>query len=609
MKIRHKLFGLTAIAVLALLIIVAINWQANEHISKINKAVSDVDQLEITLLNLRRDEKDFLLRKDKKYQQAFAADFASFQKQLSALIADTNDLNIDIPELKQLPESMQRYNSHMHALTEAYITLGLDPSQGLLDKFSMRYLDLAEEENDKNTKISSLVALLQSAKILALSQNEAYWLEYQQIYAIQGRQLKYYFGTTFTDFHKTVEQIAKQLETIGFSPKQGLRGKMREQSHKVEDTFATVTQQIRKKITESNRTINQIITVAVILVILLLLIISWIIGKSIQHRIEGFSKLMANIANSNDLTCRADDSSNDELSVMAVNFNALLASVGKLVSNVQAAIAELGSASAQLEARSTESEAAMSQQQAETDSVATAITEMGSTIREIATNTESAATNADNSHQGAVSGLAEVSATKDRIRSLSAKLSETSNEVTNLSTLSENIGSVLDVIKSIAEQTNLLALNAAIEAARAGEQGRGFAVVADEVRSLALRTRQSTEEITTIIATLQEQTGQVVVHISRCQEQGEMSATQADNAEMKIEQIMTDMQLIMDTSTQIAAAVEQQTQVSDELGQNVTSIRDITTMNSSVAHENAQAANSVAQQARGLAEAIVEFKV
>lgn len=234
---------------------------------------------------------------------------------------------------------------------------------------------------------------------------------------------------------------------------------------------------------------------------------------------------------------------------------------------------------------------------------------MGSTIREIANNTESAATNADNSHHGAQEGLTEVSATKERIRILSDDLSKTSHEIANLSSLSDNIGTVLDVIRSIAEQTNLLALNAAIEAARAGEQGRGFALVADEVRSLALRTRQSTEEITDIISTLQQQTGQVVMYIARCHEQGELSVRQVDNAESKIGQIMTDMQLIMDTSTQIATAVEEQTMVSDEIGRNVTSIRDITCQNSQISHENAQAAGSVADQAKNLDQAIAQYTV
>lgn len=412
--------GLTAIAVTALLMILAINWLANEHILKLNHSGADVDQLEITLLNLRRDEKDFMLRKDNKYQQAFTEDFNSFQDQLASLNSELDELDINIPELRQLPDIMTQYNKGMTDLVQAYTTLGLTPSEGLLA----------------------------------------------------------------------------------------------------------------------------------------LIIISWFISHSIQQRIENLSALMANIAYSNDLSYRADEDCNDKQSIMAGNFNKLLTSVGQLVSNVQSAIAELGSASNQLQSRSTESEQAISEQQVQTDSVATAITEMGVTIREIATNTESAATNADNSHNSAMTGLSEVSATKERIQHLSDNLSKTSEEITSLANLSESIGSVLDVIKAIAEQTE-----------------------------------------------------QVVVHIGRCHEQGEISVTQADSAELKINQIMADMQLIMDTSTQIAAAVEQQTQVSDEIGHNVTSIRDLTHQNSAVVHENVQAANAVAGQASSLADAIAMYKV
>ncbi len=609
MKIKHKLFGLTAIAVIALLIILAINWLANERIQKINHSGADVDQLEITLLNLRRNEKDFMIRKEKKYQTTFTENFNSFQSQLDELITELDELDIDIPELSQLPDNMAQYNKGMTDLVQAYTKLGLTPSEGLLANFSDRFQDLQDEEYDKDTKMTAVFTMLQTGKLLALSQKKDYWEEYQQIFAIQGPKLKYYFGEYFTDYHQAVEQIAQQLETIGFSHDQGLRGEMRKQSHQVEETFTVVTRKIAEQMEKSRSSTNQIIAIAVFLVILALTIISWFISHSIQRRIENLGELMANIADSNDLSYRADEESNDELSIMAGHFNKLLTSVGQLVSDVQSAIAELGSASDQLQSRSTESEQAISEQQVQTDSVATAITEMGATIREIATNTESAASNADNSHNSAMTGLSEVSATKERIQDLSSNLSKTSEEITSLANLSESIGSVLDVIKAIAEQTNLLALNAAIEAARAGEQGRGFAVVADEVRSLALRTRQSTEEITTIIATLQEQTEQVVVHIGRCHEQGEMSVSQADSAELKINQIMADMQLIMDTSTQIAAAVEQQTQVSDEIGHNVTSIRDLTHQNSAVVHENAQAANAVADQARSLADAIAIYKV
>ncbi|GAB3523584.1 methyl-accepting chemotaxis protein [Photobacterium alginatilyticum] len=609
MKIKYKLLGLTALAVVALLAVLGMTWKANERVMKINDSSAAVSQLEVILLNLRRNEKDFLMRMDMKYQGKFQKNYDAFQSQLTVLESDLNSLSIAIPSLQSLPAAMQSYQEGMMALIKGYQQLGLTSSDGLYREFFESSEQLVNAAGDQERDILEAYSLEEAAKLLLVTGKKEYLEDYQAASARYSQKLADDFGPVYTRFADTTDKIITQQQTIGLNHNLGLRGEIRKQSHMVEEVFSEVVQQLEEKVAAERSLISQLTIAAVLVVIIALVSLSWFISQSIQRRVQTLSQLMANIAASNDLTQIADESGKDELGEMATNFNGLLASLRNLVGNVQGAVTELGAASEQLQSRSQESEKAMEQQQSETDSVATAITEMGVTIREIASNTENAAANADQSYNGAQEGLNEVIATKERIRTLSDDLSQTSDEVASLSTLSENIGSVLDVIKAIAEQTNLLALNAAIEAARAGEQGRGFAVVADEVRSLALRTRQSTEEITTIIASLQEQTDQVVVHIGRCREQGDLSVTQADSAEVRINQIMSDMQLIMDTSTQIAAAVEQQSLVSDEIGQNVTSIRDITNLNSSVAHENALAANAVANQASSLDEAIAEFKV
>ncbi|MGF1761546.1 methyl-accepting chemotaxis protein [Photobacterium sagamiensis] len=609
MKIKNKLLCLTGLSVLALLLVLWVTNLTNERIMKLDQTFTDVKSLEISLLTLRRNEKDFLSRLDLKYKTKYLNNYSEFERQTQVLSAELDELSVKVPELNELMLEMQNYKASYLELIRDYQTLGLKHSEGLYKTMFEQSDSLMEHAHHGGAYESALYTLVLKAELFAFSNDMEYFDDYLALYEKLSRIQDLEFKSELTQFNQTFELMNEQKELIGLTYNEGLLGQVRKASHHVEQIFSKMETQLEGELVEAKDRVITIITFSVLSVVVMLVVLSLLINNGIQRSINNLNNLMSEISRSHDLTLVADDSGKDELADMASNFNGLLASMRQLIGNVQSTITELGAASEQLQHSSQATEEALAQQQLETDSVSTAITEMGETIKEIASKTEGAAANAERSNQGAETGLSEINTTKESISALSDELARAGEEVTSLSGLSDNIGTVLDVIRGIAEQTNLLALNAAIEAARAGEQGRGFAVVADEVRTLAGRTQQSTEEISSIIASVQKQTGLVVEQIAHCREQGEESVEQVDNTALKIEQIMHGMQLILDDSTQIATAVEQQSIASAEISRNVTSIRDITVDNSNAVHENSQAASAVAGQARNLDEAIASFSV
>ena len=349
-------------------------------------------------------------------------------------------------------------------------------------------------------------------------------------------------------------------------------------------------------------------TLAGLAMLISILIGLWV-NRSVMNPINDIVRNLKTIRQDSDLTVKFRTFNDDELGLISTSLTQVIEHLRGILHSIAEAANTVNSSATELSSFTQETNKRMQQQQAETEQTATAMNEMTATVAEVAQSTSAAADSAKDADTYAANGNRIVIDSISSMSQLSEQIQKTAQVIGFLSNESQSIGRVLDVIKSIAEQTNLLALNAAIEAARAGEQGRGFAVVADEVRTLAQRTQKSTQEIEAMIATLQKGVKEAVNAMEVGIKQVDDANNKANEAGQALKEIVASVDNIAELNAHIATAAEEQSSVAESINRSIIAISDITDDSTRSAHELSESVINLTKLASSMRNQVSAFRL
>ncbi|WP_285356243.1 methyl-accepting chemotaxis protein [Pseudomonas sp. lyk4-R2A-10] len=407
-----------------------------------------------------------------------------------------------------------------------------------------------------------------------------------------------------------IEEQVVMAETLD-APWQGFYDQvtgLMDQTYQLDDaTLKFLDTQLQQRLGQ-NRTHMVLQAVALSVVFVLIFYLYGGFYASTRATLKNLGAMMDKVA-AGDMTVNFRANSRDELGELGEVFNGTVRKIHDLIERVGHTVGEVERQAGQVENVSARSNQAVAGQRTQIEQVATAMNQMSATSLEVARSAAAAVSSAHSVNDETISGRGLVESQQGSIAALASEIDQSVLVINQLASDSQAISRVLEVIKSIAEQTNLLALNAAIEAARAGEQGRGFAVVADEVRTLAKRTQQSTEEIEQMIARLHGGVGAAVKAMGVSHQMASGTVGQSEKVQQALENILGAVGMIVDQNQQIAAAVEQQTAVAHDIDQNIVEINRAGERTAEGAHQTEDASRALSAQVVELKQLISAFRV
>ncbi len=481
--------------------------------------------------------------------------------------------------------------------------------------------------NRKNPKVQELLkkgkGRLPFDKVLSAAEGDKTIQEVEREIKLDGKMIgSIRIGMSLEHVQQKVQATKDRYLALITDSKKNILGIMQSQSKEMISQLESGNEAVLEKSKQASKLAEQTISdvsskivssqIAVLFIsgiVALVLICGFVLGR-IFMPVNKLAFAMNDIATGEgDLTQRLPVKGSSEIDKLAEAFNLFVGKIHESMQKANEHTQSLVSAAEQLQEIARDSNDDTSRQRDEMQQVATAVTEMSATVKEIAVSSDSAASNAKAADGEASNGQEMVRQTVDAISSLASDVEAASAVINRLEDESEAIGSVLEVIRDIAEQTNLLALNAAIEAARAGEQGRGFAVVADEVRTLASRTQQSTQKIQSIIESLQDGTKKAVEVMGASVSAANNTVEKASGANDSLVSIVNSVAVIFDANAHIATAAEEQSATANEIDRSVVQIAELSDRSAAGSDKTLQACEELARLGDELKAIVLQFKV
>ncbi|WP_407292392.1 methyl-accepting chemotaxis protein [Stutzerimonas zhaodongensis] len=621
-------------AVLILTLILAWNgWGSLGSVIQRSGWMTEISHLNNTLTGLRIARLQFMLADgDTESTERLDKNLAIYLAQQTKLL-NTFKNPINVAMLKEQDGYNEQYQHSLNDMRQAYVIA--NGSQRSIDSAAVklsdltgainaRTLQLPEYDESRFEQYQAITRIREELKqaqyllriYLASASTENIQAVYSQLDAAVAT-LERYGNVLNASSRDAISQIRTELgqyrtaiETLVTATQAIAKARQEmtdQQKEIVRISDALYQFQLDRLHIESGEARNRLI-ISTVLALLLGIVAAWLITRQIILPLRTTLADIERIA-SGDLTASTAVTRRDELGALQKGIQQMGTTLRQLIGGIRDGVSQISSAAEELSAVTMQTSAGVNSQKEETDQVATAMNEMSATVQEVARNAEQAAQAANEADKEAQEGDRVVAEVVAQIERMAGEVIRSTEAMTVLQNDSDKIGSVMNVIRAVAEQTNLLALNAAIEAARAGEAGRGFAVVADEVRGLAQRTQKSTEEIEGLVTALQNGTQQVSAIMQNSRSLTESSVELTRSAGTSLARITSTVSNIQAMNQQIATAAEQQSAVAEEISRSVVNVRDVSEQTAAASEETAASSVELARLGSHLQTMVSRFRI